>query len=236
MNKGTVYLIPCPIGENPPELVLPKHTLEVVQSLENFIVENEKTSRRFLRASNHPKPIRELTFETLNKHTHETDIVNYIEPLSEGKSIGVISEAGCPGVADPGAKVVAYAHKKGYQVIPLIGPSSILMALMGSGFNGQSFSFVGYLPKDKKELKNKIKDLEILSKKYNQTQIFIETPFRNTQMLENLKAFCNPSTKISIAANINQKNELIKTMTISKLQPSKFNIHKIPAVFSLMVE
>ena len=236
MNKGIVYLIPCPIGENSPELVLPKHTLEVVQSLENFIVENEKTSRRFLRASSHPKPIRELTFETLNKHTLETDIVNYIEPLSKGESIGVISEAGCPGVADPGAQVVRLAHKKGFQVIPLIGPSSILMALMGSGFNGQSFSFVGYLPKDKKELKNKIKDLEILSKKYNQTQIFIETPFRNTQMLENLKSFCNPSTKISIAANINQKNELIKTMTISKLQHSNFNIHKIPAVFSLMVE
>ena len=236
MNKGIVYLIPCPIGENHPELVLPKHTLEVVQSLENFIVENEKTSRRFLRASSHPKPIRELTFETLNKHTLETDIVNYIEPLSKGESIGVISEAGCPGVADPGAQVVRLAHKKGFQVIPLIGPSSILMALMGSGFNGQSFSFVGYLPKDKKELKNKIKDLEVLSKKYNQTQIFIETPFRNTQILENLKAFCNPSTKISIAANINQKNELIKTMTISKLQPNNFNIHKIPAVFSLMVE
>ena len=236
MNKGIVYLIPCPIGENHPELVLPKHTLEVVQSLENFIVENEKTSRRFLRASSHPKPIRELTFETLNKHTLETDIVNYIEPLSKGESIGVISEAGCPGVADPGAQVVRLAHKKGFQVIPLIGPSSILMALMGSGFNGQSFSFVGYLPKDKKELKNKIKDLEILSKKYNQTQIFIETPFRNTQMLENLKTFCNPSTKISIAANINQKNELIKTMTISKLQPNNFNIHKIPAVFSLMAE
>ncbi|MBI34443.1 MAG: SAM-dependent methyltransferase [Flavobacteriales bacterium] len=236
MNKGIVYLIPCPIGENHPELVLPKHTLEVVQSLENFIVENEKTSRRFLRASSHPKPIRELTFETLNKHTLETDIVNYIEPLSKGESIGVISEAGCPGVADPGAQVVRLAHKKGFQVIPLIGPSSILMALMGSGFNGQSFSFVGYLPKDKKELKNKIKDLEVLSKKYNQTQIFIETPFRNTQMLENLKTFCNPSTKISIAANINQKNELIKTMTISKLQPNNFNIHKIPAVFSLMAE
>ena len=236
MNKGIVYLIPCPIGENHPELVLPKHTLEVVQSLENFIVENEKTSRRFLRASSHPKPIRELTFETLNKHTLETDIVNYIEPLSKGESIGVISEAGCPGVADPGAQVVRLAHKKGFQVIPLIGPSSILMALMGSGFNGQSFSFVGYLPKDKKELKNKIKDLEVLSKKYNQTQIFIETPFRNTQMLENLKTFCNPSTKISIAANINQKNELIKTMTISKLQPNNFNIHKIPSVFSLMAE
>ena len=234
MNKGIIYLIPCPIGENAPEDVLPNHTLEVIQSLENFIVENEKSSRRFLRASKHPKAIRELAFETLNKHTKEDEINSYLTPLSEGKSIGIISDAGCPGVADPGAQVVALAHKKGYQVIPLIGPSSILMALMGSGFNGQSFSFVGYLPKDKKELKNRIKDLEALSKKYNQTQLFIETPFRNSQLLENLKAFCSPSTRISIAANINQKNEIIQTMPISKLQPNRLNIHKIPAVFSLM--
>ena len=234
MNKGIVYLIPCPIGENAPEYVLPKHTIEVIQSLDNFIVENEKTSRRFLRGANHPKAIRELFFETLNKHTDESEIGSYLAPLSEGKSIGVISEAGCPGVADPGAQVVALAHKKGFQVVPLIGPSSILMALMGSGFNGQSFSFVGYLPKDKKDLKNRIKDLEALSKKYNQTQIFIETPFRNTQLLENLKAFCAPSTRISIAANINQENEIIKTMPISKLQPNSLKIHKVPAVFSLM--
>lgn len=232
--KGILYLIPCPIGENAPEDVLPKHTIEVIQSLDNFIVENEKTSRRFLRAANHPKAIRDLLFETLNKHTDENELSSFIKPLSEGKSIGIISEAGCPGVADPGALVVDLAHKKGFQVVPLIGPSSILMALMGSGFNGQSFSFVGYLPKDKKDLKDRIKDLESLSKKYNQTQIFIETPFRNTQLLENLKAFCAPSTRISIAANINQENEIIKTIPISKLQPNSLKIHKIPAVFSLM--
>lgn len=232
--KGILYLIPCPIGENAPEDVLPKHTIEVIQSLDNFIVENEKTSRRFLRAANHPKAIRDLLFETLNKHTDENELSSFIQPLSEGKSIGIISEAGCPGVADPGALVVDLAHKKGFQVVPLIGPSSILMALMGSGFNGQSFSFVGYLPKDKKDLKDRIKDLESLSKKYNQTQIFIETPFRNTQLLENLKAFCAPSTRISIAANINQENEIIKTIPISKLQPNSLKIHKIPAVFSLM--
>lgn len=232
--KGILYLIPCPIGENSPEEVLPKHTLEVIQSLDYFIVENEKTSRRFLRAANHPKAIRDLLFETLNKHTDENELSSFIKPLSEGKSIGIISEAGCPGVADPGALVVDLVHKKGFQVVPLIGPSSILMALMGSGFNGQSFSFVGYLPKDKKDLKDRIKDLESLSKKYNQTQIFIETPFRNTLLLENLKAFCTPSTKISIAANINQENEIIKTMPISKLQPNSLKIHKIPAVFSLM--
>lgn len=234
MNKGIIYLIPCPIGENAPEDVLPKHTIEVIQSLDNFIVENEKSSRNFLRASNHPKAIRELAFETLNKHTKEDEISGYLTPLSEGKSIGIISDAGCPGVADPGVQVVALAHKKGYQVIPLIGPSSILMALMGSGFNGQSFSFVGYLPKDKKELKNRIKDLEALSKKYNQTQLFIETPFRNSQLLENLKAFCAPSTRISIAANINQENEIIQTMPISKLQPNRLHIHKVPAVFSII--
>ena len=234
MEKGIVYLIPCPIGENSPLDVLPKHTIEVIQSLDCFIVENEKTSRNFLRGAEHPKAIRELEFETLNKHTDETQIIEYIQPLSEGKSIGVISEAGCPGVADPGAQVVALAHKKGFKVIPLIGPSSILMALMGSGFSGQSFSFVGYLPKDKKDLKSRIKELESLSKKFNQTQIFIETPFRNNQMLENLKTYCSPSTQISIAANINQKNEIIKTLPISKLRTGEFNIHKIPTVFSIM--
>jgi 16S rRNA (cytidine1402-2'-O)-methyltransferase len=234
MEKGIVYLIPCPIGENSPLDVLPKHTIEVIQSLDCFIVENEKTSRNFLRGAEHPKAIRELAFETLNKHTDETQIIEYIQPLSEGKSIGVISEAGCPGVADPGAQVVALAHKKGFKVIPLIGPSSILMALMGSGFSGQSFSFVGYLPKDKKDLKSRIKELESLSKKFNQTQIFIETPFRNNQMLENLKTYCSPSTQVSIAANINQKNEIIKTLPISKLRAGEFNIHKIPTVFSIM--
>ncbi len=234
MSKGIVYLIPCPIGENAPQDVLPSHTIEVIHSLENFIVESEKTSRRFLRSANHPKAIRELVFETLNKHTREDEISEYLKPLSEGKSIGVISEAGCPGVADPGAQVVALAHKKEFQVIPLIGPSSILMALMGSGFSGQSFSFVGYLPKDKKELKNRIKELEALSKKYNQTQIFIETPFRNAQLLESLKTFCAPSTLISIAANINQENEIIQTTSISKLQLNSLKIHKIPTVFSIM--
>ena len=234
MNKGVLYLIPCPIGENLPKDVLPKHTLQKVHSLDHFIVENEKTSRRFLRAADHPKAIRDLAFETLNKHTPESEINSFLAPLFEGNSVGIISEAGCPGVADPGAQVVHEAHKKGIQVIPLIGPSSILLALMASGFNGQSFSFVGYLPKDKKELKNRIKDLEALSKKYNQTQLFIETPFRNSQLLENLKAFCAPSTRISIAANINQENEIIQTMPISKLQPNRLKIHKIPAVFSLM--
>ncbi|MDG1518223.1 MAG: SAM-dependent methyltransferase [Flavobacteriales bacterium] len=234
MEKGIVYLIPCPIGENSPVDVLPKHTINIIQSLDYFIVENEKTSRNFLRGAEHPKAIRELEFETLNKHTDETKIIEYIQPLSEGKSIGVISEAGCPGVADPGAQVVALAHRKGFQVIPLIGPSSILMALMSSGFSGQSFSFVGYLPKDKKDLKIRIKELESLSKKFKQTQIFIETPFRNNQMLENLKTYCSPTTQISIAANINQKNEIIKTLPISKLRTGQLNIHKIPTVFSIM--
>lgn len=234
MTKGTLYLIPCPIGENLPTDVLPKHTIEIIHLLEHFVVENEKTSRRFLRAVEHPKLIRELSFNTLNKHTSAEELSELSAVLKTGISIGVISEAGCPGVADPGAQLVEIAHKIGVHVVPLIGPSSILLALMASGFNGQSFSFVGYLPKDKSAFKNEIKDLELLSKKKNQTQIFIETPFRNQQMLENLKAFCNPNTKVCIASNINQKNESILSTTIGKLQPNTINIHKIPAVFLIL--
>lgn len=230
----SIYLIPCPIGENAPATVLPEHTLSVIHQLDYFIVENEKTARRFLRAAQHPKAIRELDFVALNKHTQPEEIATFLEPLKNNASIGIISEAGCPGVADPGAAVVALAHKKNIPVVPLIGPSSILLALMGSGFNGQSFSFVGYLPKDKKELKTRIKELEFISKKYNQTQIFIETPFRNNQLLESIKGFCEGSTQICIAANINQENELIKSTTVKQLKPQSFNIHKIPAVFCLM--
>lgn len=234
MTKGILYLIPCPIGENSPSDVLPKHTIETIQNLEYFVVENEKTSRRFLRAADHPKAIRELNFNTLNKHTSPEELSELTTALKDGFSVGVISEAGCPGVADPGAQLVDIAHKMNIQVIPLIGPSSILLALMASGFNGQSFSFVGYLPKDKSAFKSEIKDLELRSKKKKQTQIFIETPFRNQQMVENLKTFCNPNTKVCIASNINQKNESIVSTTIGKLRPNTLNIHKIPAVFLIL--
>lgn len=231
MEKGKVYLIPCPIGENNPMDVLPKDTIDIIHKLDYFIVEDEKTCRRFIRSAEHPKQIRELEFEVLNKHTHPMEILDFIKPCLSGKSVGIISESGCPGVADPGAFVVATAHKKGIQVIPLVGPSSILLALMGSGFNGQSFSFVGYVPKDRTDLRKRISELERLSRDYNQTQIFIETPFRNRQLIENLKQYCSSSTELCVAANLNQPNEIIVRKPITQWKSNELDIHKIPAVF-----
>mgnify|MGYP001204444379 CR=1 FL=1 len=236
MHKGIVYLIPCPIGENNPANVLPKDTIQIIHSLEYFIVENEKTCRKFIRAAGHPKQIRLLSFEILNKHTHPTDILEFIEPCFEGKSIGIISESGCPGIADPGAFVAKTAHKKGIQVIPLIGPSSILLSLMASGLNGQSFSFVGYLPKDRVDLRKRINELEHISRKFSQTQIFIETPFRNRQLIENLKQYCSPSTELCVAANINQSNETIVRKPIKEWKTKEIDIHKIPAVFLILAQ
>jgi|TARA_B110000261_G_C13080607_1_gene355759 16S rRNA (cytidine1402-2'-O)-methyltransferase len=231
MSKGTVYLIPCPIGTNNPADVLPEDTIKIIHELDYFIVENEKTCRQFLRAANHPKKIKELDFEVLNKHTDPMDVINFIKPCLEGKSVGVISESGCPGVADPGSFVVKTAHQKAIQVVPLIGPSSILLSLMASGFNGQSFSFVGYVPKDKAALKKRLSELEGISRKFNQTQIFIETPFRNKQLIENIKQYCSPNTDLCVAANINQPDEIILRKPLSQWKTNDLEIHKIPAVF-----
>lgn len=235
MNKGKVYLIPCPIGENKPADVLPADTIKVIHELDYFIVENEKTCRQFLRAADHPKQIRELELEILNKHSHPMDIMDYLKPVvSEGKSVGIISESGCPGIADPGAFVVQSAHRKGIQVVPLIGPSSILLALMASGFSGQSFSFVGYVPKDKTDLKKRIHQLEGISRDFSQTQIFIETPFRNHQLIDNLKQMCSSNTELCVAANIGQENEIIVRKPITEWKSNDIDIHKIPAVFMIM--
>lgn len=236
MSKGIVYLIPCPIGTNDPADVLPKDTIKIIHELDYFIVENEKTCRQFIRAAGHPKQIRELDFEVLNKHTQPTDIIEFIKPCLEGKSVGVISESGCPGVADPGAFVVKTAHHKGIKVIPLIGPSSILLSLMASGFNGQSFSFVGYVPKESNDLKKRINELENISRKFNQTQIFIETPFRNRQLIENLKKYCSPNTELCIAANINQTDEIIVRKPVKQWKTNELDIHKIPAVFLILAQ
>jgi len=167
----------------------------------------------------------------LNKHTDPMDVINFIKPCLEGKSVGVISESGCPGVADPGSFVVKTAHQKAIQVVPLIGPSSILLSLMASGFNGQSFSFVGYVPKDKAALKKRLSELEGISRKFNQTQIFIETPFRNKQLIENIKQYCSPNTDLCVAANINQPDEIILRKPLSQWKTNDLEIHKIPAVF-----
>ena len=236
MNKGIVYLIPCPIGDNNPANVLPADTIKIIHELDHFIVENEKTCRQFIRAAGHPKQIRDLNFEVLNKHTHPSDILEFIQPCFEGKSVGIISESGCPGIADPGAFVAKTAHKKGIKVVPLIGPSSILLSLMASGLNGQSFSFVGYVPKDRSDLKKRLNELERISRQFNQTQIFIETPFRNRQLIENLKQYCSSSTQLCIAANINQIDEIIITKPVGEWKVGDLDIHKIPAVFLILAQ
>ncbi len=233
MNKGVVFLIPCPLGDDSPLDSLPAHTLSIIQKLEYFVVENAKSARNFLKACNHPKPIRSLTFEILDKKTDPLLIPEIISPCFQGINIGIISEAGCPGVADPGSELVNYAHLKTLNVIPLIGPSSILQALMASGFNGQKFAFHGYLPKNTSELKRKLKSFEKHIFDYRQTQIFIETPYRTDQLIEHLSTFAHENLKLCVAANINQENEKITTKNISHWKKEKLSFGKSPAVFLL---
>ena len=233
MNKGKVYLIPCPIGDNSPLSVLPKHTLEVIGQLQHFVVENVKTARHFLKACEHPLPIQSLQFDILDKKTDPMLIPEMLEICTQGKNIGIVSEAGCPGVADPGSALVHLAHAKGIQVVPLIGPSSILLAIMAAGFNGQSFAFHGYLPKSGPDLKKRVQQLERISREMNQTQVFIETPFRTQNLIQNLLATCSGKTKLCVAANINQVDEKIISMSVENWKKSKPNFDNVPAVFLL---
>ena len=231
MNKGTLYLIPVTLGETSLNHVIPEFNNSIINEIDIYIVENIKTARRFLKKAGIIKAIDELTFFELNKRTHETEIATFIKPLLEGKNVGVLSEAGCPGVADPGADAVAIAQEKGIKVVPLIGPSSILLALMASGFNGQSFCFNGYLPKDQKDRVRKIKDLERVARTLNQTQLFIETPYRNKNVLEDLLKNCLPNTKVCIAVAITMQSEQILTKTIEDWRKSKIDLHKRPCLF-----
>ena len=231
MNKGTLYLIPVTLGETSLNHVIPEFNNSIINEIDIYIVENIKTARRFLKKAGIIKAIDELTFFELNKRTHETEIATFIKPLLEGKNVGVLSEAGCPGVADPGADAVAIAQEKGIKVVPLIGPSSILLALMASGFNGQSFCFNGYLPKDQKDRVRKIKDLERVARTLNQTQLFIETPYRNKNVLEDLLKNCLPNTKVCIAVDITLQTEQILTKTIEDWKKTKIDLHKRPCLF-----
>lgn len=232
-EAGTLYLIPVTLGDVPFDNCLPFYNREVVKSLKYFIVEQVRTARRFIRAFTPEVVIDELTFFELNKHTHPEDIKNYLLPLTRGESIGIISEAGCPAIADPGADVVAIAQKKEYKIIPLIGPSSILLSLMASGFNGQRFAFRGYLPIDEKERASAIKDMEQRIKQFGEAQIFIETPYRNEKMLEQLIRYCYGKTRLCIAAQITCPDQYIRTMTIDKWRQQKPPLHKVPAIFLL---
>ncbi len=214
--QASLYLIPVTLGETSIEQVLPTYNKEIILQIKYFIVENIRSARRFLKKVESSINIDELTFYELNKHTKPEDIENYLNPMVNGFHVGIISEAGCPAIADPGSDIVAIAQKKNYKVVPLVGPSSILLSLMASGFNGQGFAFHGYLPIDGAERIRKIKQLENLIHHEHQTQIFIETPYRNQKLVEDIIKHCTPSTKLCIAMNITCENEYIRTLSVKQ--------------------
>ena len=229
--ETALYLIPVTLGETSIEKVLPSYNKEIILGIKHFIVEDVRSARRFLKKVERSIDIDTLTFFTLNKHTSPEDISSYLKPLMEGNPMGVISEAGCPAVADPGADVVAIAQRKNLKVVPLVGPSSIILSVMGSGFNGQSFAFHGYLPIDSNDRAKRIKVLEQRVYAEDQTQLFIETPYRNNKMMEDIVKNCRPQTKLSVAANITCEDEYIKTHTIKEWQGKLPDLSKIPCIF-----
>lgn len=229
--QTALYLIPVTLGETPIEQVLPAYNREVVLGIRHFIVENIRTARRFLKKTDRSIDIDTLNFYELNKHTSPDQVAEYLNPLLQGESVGVISEAGCPAIADPGADVVAIAQRKGLKVVPLVGPSSILMSLMGSGFNGQSFAFHGYLPIDGAERGRKLKQLEGRIYGEDQTQLFIETPYRNNKMLEDILRHCRPQTKLCVASNITCEDESIRTLTVAEWAKKRIELPKVPSIF-----
>ncbi|MDO8316343.1 SAM-dependent methyltransferase [Flavobacterium sp. XS1P27] len=228
---GKLYLIPTTMGDCDPMDVLPQTVKRSIDFIDYYIVENEKTARKSIKGVNPEKKQSELKLFVLNKHTETKEHLDFIKPLLEGKNMGLMSEAGCPGVADPGAVIVKLAHEKGIQVIPLVGPSSILLAMMASGMNGQSFTFNGYLPIEKGEKKTALKNLEKLSQDKNQSQIFIETPYRNNKMLEDILQAINPATHLCIATDITLPTEYIKTMRASDWKKAKVDLHNRPTIF-----
>jgi len=230
-KKGDLYLIPTLLGDQLPEMVLPSGTIHILQSLDIMIVEQVRTARRLLSKLHIPRAIDSIQFFELNKHTSPFEMKSFLQPLMEGKSIGLLSEAGMPCVADPGAVVVELAHQSGIKVIPLTGPSSIMLALMASGFNGQSFAFHGYLPIQTNEREQAIKSLEKVAGSTSQTQLFIETPFRNIQLFEAIIKYCQPETMLCIAANISLEDAFIRSQRIAAWRKFQPKIHKIPTVF-----
>lgn len=230
MPNGKIYLIPSLLSEENADVV-PEHTREILFSLDHFIVENEKTARHFLKAVKYPKPLERVTMSVLNEHTKPTEVAELLKPLLTGKNVGLISEAGCPAVADPGSDVVRIAHTKNIEIIPLVGPSSILLALMASGMNGQRFSFTGYLPRERTARVKAIKELERMALTKNETQLFIEAPYRNKNLLEDILQTCAPSTLLCLACNLTSASGFVKTKTIEQWRKSIPDIQKLPVVF-----
>jgi 16S rRNA (cytidine1402-2'-O)-methyltransferase len=229
--KGIVFLIPTIISENTAHKVITPQIMEVVKKLNYFLVENTRTARRFISSLKIGINIEELNFELLDKNTPSDEVEKLMEPALKGKDIGILSEAGCPGIADPGATAVKFAHKKGIKVVPLVGPSSILLALMASGFNGQSFAFHGYLPIEAKEREKSLKEIEFIAIKKNQTQIFMETPYRNNKTFQDVIKICRADTLLCVAKDITGEEEFIKTQAISSWKSSVPDLQKFPVIF-----
>lgn len=234
MMKGKLYLIPSPLGDNAPAEVIPGPTLELLQHISTYVVEEVRTARRYLSAAGLKGHIGELEFHELNEHTSQEEVEGYAKLFEDGRDVGLITEAGLPAVADPGSALVALCHKKGIEVVPHVGPSSLMLALMASGLNGQSFTFNGYLPAKTDERRNAIKDIEKTSRIHRQTQLFIETPYRNDSMMADLLQVCQPSTRICIAANITMPDAFIKTKTVSEWRKENLTIGKRPCVFLML--
>jgi len=226
-----LYLVPNVLSDGDWQNVLPSRIYPVLTNTRHFIVENIRTARRFMKQINKEINIDECTFYELNKRTKSSDLPHFLKPIERGFDVAVLSEAGCPGIADPGADVVRIAHQKGIRVVPIVGPSSIVLALMSSGMNGQNFAFNGYLPVKPGERAKEIVQLEKKIRNYNQTQIFIETPYRNNQLIKDLINTCSPATLLCIAANITGENEFIATKTIKDWKKNVPDLHKQPAIF-----
>lgn len=234
MTYGKLYLIPSPLGEYDPAEVIPGPALEKVRTLHTFVVEEVRTARRYLSAAGLRGHIGDLEFHELNEHTLLSEVEAFADLFAEGNDVGLITEAGLPAVADPGALLVALCHRRGIEVVPLVGPSSLMMALMSSGLNGQSFAFCGYLPAKTEERRNALRVIEKRSASAHQTQLFIETPYRNDSMLADILAECRPQTQLCVAVNITMPDAFIRTKTVAQWKKAMPVIGKRPCVFLIL--
>ncbi len=232
---GTLYLIPVTLGDDMVQHVIPDYVLNVARNLETFVVESEKSARHFLSTIKTIKPVRELNLHLLNEHTDMKVLPDLLAPLLAGQNVGLMSDAGCPAVADPGAQLVQMAHKKGIRVVPMVGPSSILLSLMASGLNGQQFAFLGYLPVEKLQRNQKLKEIEKRSASHKETQLFIETPYRNQAMMDAILQSCHAQTQLCIACDVSLPSEMIVTKSIASWKTSPpVDIHKRPCLFLIL--
>ena len=234
MSKGKLYLIPSPLGDNDPQEVIPQPVLESLQRFRTFVVEEVRTARRYLSRAGLKGKIGELEFHELNEHTDAAVIEGYLTLFDDGNDVALISEAGLPAVADPGAQLVALAHSHGIEVVPAVGPSSLMLALMASGLNGQSFAFCGYIPAKTDERRSRLRTLEKVSAQLRQTQILIETPYRNDSLFADILSVCSPNTKVCVAANITMPDACIKTRKVAQWKKEGLVIGKRPCVFLIL--